>query len=128
MHKTALLKKVKAPYRPESWQVSDELIGAIAQVQRTVQKSVSHISTKTEIKDERGNPTGERVFLYSPKAFIVIGSLAEFETEHGINEDQYSSFEMFRQGLTRIEIITFDELYQRALNIVKHTEGLVNNV
>lgn len=121
-HKTDLLKNVKNAYRPESWQVSDEITGAIAQVQRTVQKSVSHISTKTEIKDVNGNLTGEKVFLYTPKSFIVVGSLAEFETSNGINEDKYSSFEMFRQSLSRIEIITFDELYQRALYIVKHSE------
>jgi len=122
-HKTELLKNVKTPYRPESWQVSDELTGAISQVQRTIQKAVAKIATKTEIKDGQGNPTGEKIFLYTPKAFIVIGSLNEFGTEHGINEEKYSSFEMFRQGLTRIEIITFDELYQRALHIVKHTEN-----
>ncbi|MBB2148974.1 Shedu immune nuclease family protein [Pedobacter gandavensis] len=121
-HKTQLLKNVRTPYRPESWQVSEELTGAISQVQRTIQKSVAKIATKTEIKDDHGNPTGEKIFLYSPKAFIVIGSLNEFETEHGINEEKYSSFEMFRQGLSRIEIITFDELYQRALHIVRHTE------
>nr|WP_068892288.1 Shedu immune nuclease family protein [Pedobacter panaciterrae] len=121
-HKTSLLKNVKNAYRPESWQVSDEITGAIAQVQRTVQKSVSRISTKTEIKDANGIPTGEKVFLYTPKSFIVVGSLAEFETSNGINEDKYSSFEMFRQSLSRIEIITFDELYQRALYIVKHSE------
>lgn len=121
-HQTELLKKVKTPYRPESWQVSEEVTGAIAQIQRTVQKSVAKIATKTEIKDKQGNPTKEKVFLYNPKAFIVIGSLSEFESEFGINEEKYSSFEMFRQGLSRIEIITFDELYQRALHIVKHTE------
>lgn len=121
-HKTELLKNAKTPYRPESWQVSEELTGAISQVQRTVQKSVTNIANKTEIKDNQGNPTGEKIFLYTPKAFIIIGSLSEFETEHGINEEKYSSFEMFRQGLSRIEIITFDELYQRAVHIVKHTE------
>lgn len=124
-HQTELLKNIKSPYRPESWQVSDEITGAIAQIQRTVQKSIAQISTKTELKDQHGNPTGEKVFLYTPKSFIVIGSLSEFESSHGINEDKYSSFEMFRQGLSRIEIITFDELYQRALNIVKHSEDEV---
>lgn len=121
-HKSPLLKKVTTPYRPESWQISDEITGALAQVQRTVQKSLTKISTKTQIKDKSGNPTNETIFLYSPKAFIVIGSLAEFEKEYGINEDQYSSFEMFRRGLNKVEIITFDELYQRATFIIKNSE------
>jgi hypothetical protein len=121
-HKTELIKPLAKAYRQESWQISDEFTGAIAQVQRTVQKSLANIATKTEIKDQVGNPTGETLFLYSPKAFIVIGSLAEFETAHGINEEKYSSFELFRQSLHRIEIITFDELYERAKHIVRHNE------
>lgn len=122
-HNANLLKQVKTPYRPESWQVSDELTGAIAQVQRTVQKSIANIRTKTDIKDKDGNLTGEKVFLYNPKAFIVIGSLEEFCKENGINEDKFSSFEMFRQGIHKIEIITFDELFQRASFIVKSNEN-----
>jgi len=121
-HQTALLKTVAKGYRTESWQVSDELSGAIAQVQRTVHKSVSNIATQTEMKDSTGNPTGEKVFLYTPKAYIIIGSMSEFETEHGINEDKYSSFELFRQALHNIEVISFDELYERAKHIVRHNE------
>lgn len=122
-HNTNLLKQVKNSYRPETWQISDELSGSIAQVQRTIQKSVENISTKTEIKDKQGVLTGEILFMYSPKSFLVIGKLDEFKGEHGINEVKYSSFEMFRQGLTKIDIITFDELYQRAKFIIKNSEG-----
>ena len=118
-HKTGLLKQLKTAYRPESWQISDELGGALAQVQRTVQKSIENIKTKTEIKDGQGFLTGEKVYLYNPKAFIVVGSLGEFFSDNGVNEEKFSSFEMFRQSINKIEIITFDELYQRASFIVK---------
>lgn len=125
-HNAHLLKQVNTPYRAESWQISNELSGAIAQVQRTVQKSVANIRTRTDIKDRQGNLTGEKVYLYNPKAFIVIGSLEEFNLENGINEDKYSSFEMFRQGINKIEIITFDELFQRASFIVRSNENAGN--
>ncbi|MFC4210968.1 Shedu anti-phage system protein SduA domain-containing protein [Pedobacter lithocola] len=69
-HNATLLKQVKTPYRPESWQVSDELTGAIAQVQRTVQKSVANIRTKTDIKDKDGNLTGEKVFYIIQKRLL----------------------------------------------------------
>ena len=121
-HKTDLIKQKKSPYRPESWQISDELTGAIAQIQRTVHKSVNNIKTKTEIKNKQGTLTGETLFLYSPKSYLIIGNLSEFKEESGINEDKYSSFEMFRQGLSKIDIITFDELYQRAKFIIKNSE------
>ncbi|MEQ1814082.1 MAG: Shedu immune nuclease family protein [Candidatus Nitrotoga sp.] len=126
-HKTHLLKQVASPYRKESWQISDELTGGIAQVQRSVQVSLSNIRTKTAIKDETGSPTGEQLFLYQPKSFLVIGSLSEFQSEHGINEEKYSSFELFRRNISAPEIITFDELFQRARFIVE-SSGSSNQI
>ena len=121
-HQTHLLKQVASPYRKESWQISDELSGGIAQVQRSVQVSLSNIRSRTTIKDEIGAPTGEQLFLYQPKSFLVIGSLSEFQSENGINEEKYSSFELFRRNLSAPEIITFDELFQRAKFIVESSE------
>jgi len=121
-HKTSLLKKVKDPYRGESWAISDELAGAISQTQKSVQKSIKELTTKVEIKDKTGNLTGEQVFIYQPKSFVIIGSLSEFKNEFGINEDKFSSFELFRQNQISPEIITFDELYERAKYIVKSNE------
>ena len=118
-HKTELLKQVKNSYRPECWAMSDEFAGGIAQIQKTVQKSIKGIDTKTQIKNEQGDLTGEEVFLYQPKSFLVIGSLKEFQGEHGTNEDKYSSFELLRQNIHKPEIITFDELLERAKYIVK---------
>lgn len=122
-HTTHLLKQVATPYRKESWQISDELSGGIAQVQRSVQISLSNIRSKTIINDEAGAPTGEQVFMYQPKSFLVIGSLSEFQGEHGINEEKYSSFELFRKNISSPEIITFDELYQRARFITESSES-----
>ena len=118
-HRTDLLKRIKTPYRGESWQISDELAGAVAQVQRTVQASLTAIRSRIDIKDATGAPTGEQLFLYQPRSVIVIGSLQEFQTDHGINEDKYSSFELFRRHLVAPEVITFDELFERAKFIVE---------
>jgi hypothetical protein len=117
-HQTELLEKVKTPYRSGAWAVSRELAGGVAQVQRTVQESVRNIQTKTQIQGLDGAPTGEDVFLYTPRSFLVIGCLNEFEEEHGINEQKYACFEMFRRNLTNPEIVTFDELFERAKHIV----------
>ncbi len=122
-HKTELLESSKKPYRAESWAVSRELAGGVAQVQQTVQRSIRNLATRTTISDREGSPTGEEVFLYHPKTFLVIGSLGEFETELGINEQKYSSFELFRRNLQSPEIITFDELYERARYIVESHTG-----
>lgn len=118
-HRTPLLKEVHTPYRKECWQISDEIAGGIAQIQRTVQISLRNIQARTDVKGPDGGPTGEQLFLYQPRSFLVIGSLSEFQGDHGINEEQYSSFELFRRNMMTPEIITFDELYERARYIVE---------
>ena len=120
-HNTPLLNNSKE-YRADCWRVSDELSGSVSQIQKSVQKAIKSIQTKTEIIDKAGNPTGEILFLYNPKSYVVIGSLEEFKTEIGVNEEKYSSFEIFRNNLNQPEIITFDELYERAKFIVKASE------
>ena len=118
-HKSDLLKRVVQPYRKECWQVSDELAGGVAQVQRSVQTSLANIRSKIELKDASGAPTGETLFMYQPRSFLVIGSLSEFRAAQGINEEKYSSFELFRRSLNAPEIVTFDELYERAKYVVE---------
>ncbi|HAS6186006.1 TPA: DUF4263 domain-containing protein [Vibrio vulnificus] len=114
-NRTQVLKSVKEPYRADSWAISDEFAGAIAQVQRTVQKSLMNISEQLTILDKDGYRKQDPIYLYKPKAFLVIGSLEEFKNDKGlINESKFSSFELFRRSISDIEIITFDELYSRA--------------
>lgn len=117
-HETPLIKRISAPYRRECWQISDELAGGIAQIQKTVQVSLQNIRSRTDVTVD-GEPTGEQLFLYQPKSFLVVGSLSEFQGEHGINEEKYSSIELFRRNTTNPEIITFDELCERAKYIVE---------
>ncbi len=121
-HTTELLRR-NAAYRPGCWSPSDELCGGVAQVQGTVEKSVRTLAEKIEPVDKIGDPTGEAIFTYQPRSFLVVGSLTEFQTEQGINIDKYRSFELFRRNTSRPEIITFDELYQRAKFIVEHAES-----
>jgi hypothetical protein len=118
-HTAPLLKQVQRPYRSECWQVSDEVAGGIAQVQRSVQSSLLGIRSRLPILEPDGTPTGDIAFLYQPRSFLVVGSLSEFQTPHGINEEKYSSFELFRRHTFAPEIVTFDELYERARFIVE---------
>ncbi len=120
-HKTELLQKV--PYRGGCWAASDELSGGISQVQGSVSLAAESIRTKLALTDEVGNPTGEEAFNYIPKSFLVIGNLQQFVGDHGINQERYRSFELFRRNTTNPEIITFDELYERARFIVQQHEA-----
>jgi len=120
-HKSPLLEE--KPYRSESWGVSSELTGSIAQIQKTVQKAILQIQTQLNLYDSDGTPTGETAFLYQPKSVVVIGSLQEFISSFGVNEQKFGSFELFRRNVVNPEIITFDELFERAKFIVKHSEN-----
>ena len=80
------------------------------------------IKSRFDMLTREGDPTGETAFLYQPKSFVVIGSLSEFVTERGINESRFGSFQLFRRNLINPEIITFDELFERAKHIVRNSE------
>lgn len=120
-HATKLLDT--NPYRSGCWAPSKELAGAVAQVQGTVASAIDSLSHQINSEDKSGNPTGEEVFNYQPKSFLVIGSLEEFSGEYGVNKDKLRSFELFRRNTMNPEIITFDELYERAKFIVQHNES-----
>lgn len=123
-HKTDLLDK-KA-YRSGCWAPSSELAGAVSQVQGTVAFAADDIRTKLRGKAGDGSPTGEEAYNYMPKSFLVIGSLQEFVGEHGVNEERHRSFELFRGNTLSPEIITFDELFERARFMVQQHEAQPN--
>lgn len=114
---TAILHSGKA-YRADSYSISSEFAGAIAQTQKTVFKAMYEIKSKQVIRDVDGYDTDEIVYNYLPHATIVIGSMNEFYKDDKLNEQRYASFELFRKSLLNIQVITFDELYARAKAIV----------
>lgn len=109
-------------YRVGCFSPSKELAGAIAQVQGSVAAAVENLSNKIYITDGSGDPTGEEIYNYQPKSFLVIGSQSEFDTEHGINAEKLRSLELLRKNTVCPEIITFDELFERARFITKNNE------
>lgn len=111
-HGTPLLKST--PYRPGVWAPSEHVVGAISQVQRTIQLAERTIEKSLRPTDAEGNPTSGDAYLIRPRSVVVCGDLEQFVTPLGVNEDQYSSFELFRRHLQGPEIVTFDELLERA--------------
>ncbi|EKF17465.1 Shedu immune nuclease family protein [Nitratireductor pacificus] len=119
-HRTDLMSADQ--YRPGIWQPSKELSGAVAQVQGTVAAALERWSTSERLSDRDGEATGETIYTMEPRSFVICGRLGEFEGEHGVNERKFGSFERFRRNLIRPEVITFDELYERARLIVQASE------
>ena len=120
-HTTPLL--AKQAVRTGCWAASPGLSEAIAQVHGTVAAAMDTIRGSLRLADPEGNPTGEEAFNFAPKSFLVTGNLAEFIGDNGVNADKLRSFELLRSAMKSPEIITFDELYERARFIVESQEA-----
>lgn len=117
MHDAAL---VSIQYRGDGWLPGKEVAGGVAQIQATIQGAIERYTPRLIVQDEDGNPTAEPIFNIDPRAFLVVGDLSQFQTEHGVNLSKFRSFESYRRNIRRPEIVTFDELLDRARFIVEH--------
>ncbi len=106
--------------RPGVFVPAKELRGAVAQIQKTIHKVTLKIQENfIRPEDKDGNPTGEELLFVKPRGMIIIGKLDDFTMEKGINYEKLSAFELYRQQVNGIEIITYDELYERVKFIVE---------
>ncbi|MGE6699269.1 Shedu immune nuclease family protein [Hyphomonas sp. NPDC076900] len=104
------------------WHPSSKLTASVAQIHVTVQSALETLQEIVRPKEKNGDPTGEQLFNIAPKSFLVVGSLSQFQTEHGTNVEKFKSFELYRRNLNAPEIITFDELFERARFIVSQSK------
>lgn len=119
-HRTPLL--AKGSYRAGAWQPSQDLTGAVSQILMSVDGMERQFQRLLVMRDGDGNPTGEEAVVARPRSVIVCGALSEFVKDFGINEDQFRSFELYRRHLFSPDIVTFDELYERAKLIVESSD------
>lgn len=118
-HATHLL--ARTPYRPpDVYHVSTDVVGAVAQVQKTAHKALRLVRDELHrlYKDD-GTPTDIEISTARPRQALVIGSLREFSDRGATNPEKIASFEQYRRSIQDVEIITFDELYERARFIVE---------
>ena len=101
-------------YRNGAYSASEELSGAIAQVQANCAKWEIDGSRSDENRDKM-----DGIHTVQPKGLVVIGSTAELEGDR----EKWSSFERLRRNVLNPEIITFDELLERARFVVNGDEG-----
>jgi len=116
VHSTPLVAKDK---RGGSYLVSKELNDAVSQCQTSVSVAEEEIHKHFQPTDAQGFPTKDSIFNFRPRSILVIGNLAEFQGEKGPAVDRFRTFEMYRRNLVCPEIITYDELFDRARSIVE---------
>jgi hypothetical protein len=105
----------KDPYRAGCWAVSRELSAAVTQSQKTAFE-FGRNRFRDVLKDANGNDTGELAYSVEPRSYLIIGNMAELTG----NGDKIACFELYRRNTRSPEIVTFDELYQRARCIVEN--------
>jgi len=114
---TDLLKK--SPYRSGCWAVSSEVSDAVSQIQKTVFDFTSNQTPKVQTRTEDGYRTGDEIFRVQPKSYLVIGNLRQMKD----SDERFTCFQLFRSSLMAPEILTYDELYERAKCIVETLGG-----
>jgi hypothetical protein len=104
-HRTPLL--APRPYRePDVYRVSDELNGAVSQVQKTVHKAIKHLEDIHRTHTPRGIFQFE-VSTIRPRQVVVAGSLSDLTDSGQINLEKMTSFELYRRDHQGVEILTF---------------------
>lgn len=110
-HRTELLRPDE--YRAGCWAPSRELSGAVAQCQHTVDRAIHTLGRVAAITDDDGFEI-DQAFVCRPRSILVVGHLGEFVHDEAVHRGRFESFERHRRSIVGPEIITFDELYDRA--------------
>ncbi len=103
--------------RSNSWCLSQDLIDAVSQILE--QKASGKIKLETtEQHDSSGNKITQKP--YNSKTVLIIGNWKEIEGCNDLEKKiKEKTLELFRRDSRNIEIITYDELYERAKFIIE---------
>lgn len=109
-------------YRSGVFAPSAELVGGVAQVQATaamaVKPRLDYFSAETSDGDYVGS-----FGTVGCRKILVIGSNREFLGEDAANPKKLASFERYRSSVSDVDIVTYDELFERAKFVVGLSEG-----
>lgn len=105
--------------RSNSWSLSNELVDAFSQILE--QKASWQIQAESNINNNY-NDDGEIIKqkTVDPKTILIIGDSNQYLGETKELQIKAKSFELFRRDSRNVEIVTFDELFERAKFIVEH--------
>lgn len=100
--------------RSGTWEFSREFVGAVSQVLE--QKAEWLASSRIEDKYSKNGQKKLQTRTRNAKAILIVGSSKEFSDGESIRdcEIKKDTFELFRQENRTIDIITYDELLERA--------------
>jgi hypothetical protein len=112
--------------RANSWQLSSDLIGSVSQILE--QKASWQVRAETNARNNFSD-NGELIQQRTadPKSILIIGSGNAFGGDEKSRAIKLRTFELFRRDSRNVEIVTYDELYERAKFIVGHGPAASSN-
>lgn len=125
INKFTVLVEIKTPqttlvdnkkYRNDVYSVGPDVLGGISQLRVNARRWETEGAKLDANKQlERGS-----IHTVQPKKILVAGNTKQLSED----ESKLISFELFRKNQSDIEILTYDELYERAKFIVDHSNEL----
>ncbi len=111
--------------RSNAWRLSDELLEAYSQILEQKASGQLRLEKDRPLFDE--NEEEIKQHAYDSKSILIIGCWDEIQSEKAPKTKaiKEKTFELFRRDSRNVEIITYDELYERATFIVE--SGRKNN-
>jgi len=110
--------------RSESWRLSKGLTYAVSQI--LAQKAEWQIKSQTDQFTEKGTKITQETL--DPKTILIIGHSNQFTGESKTDLIKRRTFELYRRNSRNIEIITYDEVFERAKFIVNDKSYDENSV
>lgn len=103
--------------RANSWKLSNEIVYSVSQILE--QKASGLIKLENLQYDLHGNPISQKA--YDSKVVLIVGHWKQLDHSDSQLESEIKkkTFELFRSDSRNIEILTYDELYDRARFIVE---------
>lgn len=98
-------------YRNGAILMNGEMVGAVSQIQVNCNTWETEGSKRPEDIEDN---VKEKIFTHNPKGILVIGHTKQLE-----DFEKRKSFDLYRRSFYNPEIITFDELFERAKYIVR---------
>lgn len=112
--------------RARTWRLSSELLDSVSQILEHKASGLLRFE-RGDLFDKNGMRITQRP--YDPKVVLIIGHWDELKNcvNDRERETKQRTLELFRRDSRNIEIITYDELFERAKFIVEHREQTQDN-
>lgn len=118
---TDIFKKSKSKGRANTWDFTSDFIEGVSQCLGQKGELEKTFETKVFLKDDKSRLEKDGIESIDPKSVLIIGDKRrEFPLNNLDNDNilKNKTLERFRRNNRNIDIITFDELFERAYHIV----------